>query len=380
MTSVGNSDQNGLGDFRYAPPAGHLVLCTGNMATPSIALPTDHFNTILWTGDGVNPRTITGVGFESDLTWLKSRSQAYSNQLYDQERGVGNVLYSNTTAAQYADDASGHLSAWTSNGFTLYGSNHNNDLNGSGYTFVGWNWLASTTFDPATDGSITTGSGRSNDSAGFSIVGYTGNSASSQTIGHGLSVAPELIIIKNRTDVVFWPAGTAFGGGWTKYLNFDSVEAQQTGTYFNDTPPTASVFSVSTNNAVNGDTNELIAYCFHSVEGYSKIGSYEGNANADGTFIYTGFRPAFFMTKNIVATNQGWITLDSVRSPFNSTNLSGGKLDPSNTAIESDNSIYAMDFVSNGVKLIGTDGGINAAQDYIYIAIAEFPFKYANAR
>ena len=372
-TAQGNQDGNEIGDFYFPPPTDFLALCTSNLPDPEIVLPGDNFNTVIY-DDGAGAKT--GVGFQPDLVWVKSRGSTYEHEWTDAVRGVTEALSSDSTNAETTDSTG--LTAFGTDGFTVGADTNYSDTTGSG--MVAWNWLASTTFDPATDGSITTGSGRSNDTAGFSIVGYTGNSASSQTIGHGLSVAPELIIIKNRTDVSFWPAGTAFGGGWTKYLNFDSVEAQQTGTYFNDTPPTASVFSVSTNNAVNGDTNELIAYCFHSVEGYSKIGSYEGNANADGTFIYTGFRPAFFMTKNIVATNQGWITLDSVRSPFNSTNLSGGKLDPSNTAIESDNSIYAMDFVSNGVKLIGTDGGINAAQDYIYIAIAEFPFKYANAR
>ena len=371
-TAQGNSDSNGIGDFYYAPPTDYLAICSANLSAPSIKLPAEHFNTVLYTGTG-GAQSITGVGFQPDLVWVKSRSNDYQPGWVDAVRGVENYISSSETDAEAT--TSGAVDAFDSDGFSFGGSG--TVWNGTGATFASWNWKANGSGSANTDGSLDS-TVSANPTAGFSIVSYTGNSASAQTIGHGLSVAPELIVVKNRTDVVFWPAGTVYGGGWTKYLNWDSVEPQQDNTYFNDTAPTASVFSVDTNNAVNGNTNQIIAYCFHSVEGYQKIGLYEGNSNIDGPFIYTGFRPAFIILKYIDGSDW-WFMFDDKRPGYNMTNLSVTV----NDAVEENDASTGqqdIDILSNGFKITDAGGGNNSSGTYLYIAIAKSPFKYSNAR
>ena len=367
-TAQGNTDANGLGDFYYTVPAGYLAICASNLSDPSIILPGEHFNTVLYTGNG-STQSISGVGFQPDTVWIKDRTTTESHHLYDAIRGATETLLVNQTQAEFT--GADRLTAFDSDGFSL-GSN--DGVNKNTDNIVSWNWKANGTGVANTDGSLDS-TVSVNSAAGYSIVSYTGNSASAQTVGHGLSVVPELIAIKNLTDDVFWPGGTTYGGGWTKYLNWNSNEPQQTGTYFNDTAPTASVFSVSTQNAVNGNTNEFIAYCFHSVEGYQKIGRYVGNGNTNGTFIYTGFRPAYFVIKDL-DVNQWWCTQDNKRVGYNVDN---------NTLAQNDSyqeqTDDRLDIVSNGVKLRATFGSSNTnGNDYLYWAIAEFPFKTANAR
>ena len=376
VTAQGNQDSNNIGDFYYEPPTDYLALCTSNLPDPEITLPGDNFNTVIY-DDGAGAKT--GVGFQPDLVWVKSRGSTYEHEWTDAVRGVTKALSSDSSNAETTDSTG--LTAFGTDGFTVGADTNYSDTTGSG--MVAWNWLGANGTVTNTDGTNIDSEVSANPTAGFSICTYTGTGTNDDSFGHGLASAPELVIVKRREDAS-WQVGSTYiqaSDNWTHYLELDTTGASDDSNIrWNDTAPSASVVTLGTTTNVNGDGATYVAYCFHSVEGYSKIGGYTGNASSDGPFLYTGFRPAFFVTKNLIATNQGWITLDSVRSNFNSTNLSAGKLDPSNTAIESDNSIYAMDFVSNGVKLIGTDGGINVAQDYLYIAIAEFPFKYANSR
>jgi hypothetical protein len=373
VTAQGNQDGNDKGDFYYTPPTGFLALCTDNLPAPAIADPTDHFNTVLYTGTG-STLNVTGVGFQPDFTWIKGRSNATDHNLYDVVRGTTEKLASNSTAIQVTDaDA---LTAWTSTGFTL-GADGDEEVNGSGRTFVGWNWKAGGTAASNTDGTITS-SVSANPTAGFSIAAYTGT-GSAATIGHGLSSAPELIIVKNRDQADAWQVYCASNTAApeTDYLvlNTDAATTDNVDRW-NDTTPSASVFTIGDGVEVNTNTEDYIAYCFHSVEGYSKVGSFVGKGGADGPFIYTGFRPAFFLWKDIEYTGTYWGIIDNQREGYNVDNE---QLYATISAGEYTN--HVADILSNGIKVRTDLGNINAPDDVIiFMAFAESPFKTSNAR
>ena len=240
-------------------------------------------------------------------------------------------------------------------------------------TFASWNWKAGGTAVSNTDGTITS-SVSANTDAGMSVVTWTNHNV---TVGHGLSQAPELIIIKDRSAITSWLVySEPVGNGHTLFLN--STGGPNSGTtYFNSTSPTSSVFSVGT--GIGGSTDNYLAYCFHSVEGYSKIGVSNMNGNTDGNFIYTGFKPAYIMFKDIDASGgyNGWPIVDNKRYSYNSG--SGPYLKAQSNDIDV-TSTPMFDFVSNGVKIRGTNGQWNDSGNYIYIAFAESPFKYSNAK
>ena len=365
-TAQGNQDGNGIGDFFYAPPSGFLALCSENLPEPAV-IPSEYFNTVLWTGDG-SEEVVTGVGFQPDWIWVKARNAAVNHKVFDAVRGLGS-LRPNTSGAEDTN-TSENLTSYNSDGFTMKDPDHIVDNR----TVVAWNWkagnatLASNAF---TQGSLASTCSRSVE-AGFSIVSYTGT-GSATTIGHGLSAKPEFIVTKSRSDAQQWgvQSGTL---GAEKYLLLDTAGAVgDASSLWNDTEPTASVFTVGTTSTTNANNESYIAYCFHSVDGYSKIGSYFGNSNADGTFVYTGFRPAVILLK---AHNSAepWAILDTARDI---NNEAGTYLTPNSTAVEDTG--YKMDFLSNGFKLRGNIGAINT-DGYIYLAFAETPFKYSNAR
>ena len=291
------------------------------MAYATIDKGSKYFNTVLYTGNG-STQSITGVGFKPDFTWLKHRNNAtaYSHQLYDAVRGATNYLVSNTTAQENdaGSSCSTCLTSFNSDGFSL-GSNAG--INASGVNHVSWNWLGANTTVSNTSGSITSTVSASTIS-GFSIVSYTGTSTAG-TIGHGLGVAPKMILIKRRT---------AFDEDWlvyhstlgaTKNLKLNTTAGEATSSSpFNNTAPTSTVFSVSNDGTTNSSSSTYIAYCFAEVKGYSKFSSYVGNGSTDGTFVYTGFKPAFVMVKN---TNSGksesWTMWDNKRSSSSGNNV-----------------------------------------------------------
>jgi len=377
-TAQGNQDGNSIGDFYYEPPSGYLALCTSNLSNPSIKLPGDHFNTVLYTGDASNPKTVSGVGFSADMVWLKSRNIIQRQNIYDTVRGIpksGSTdvprISPNDSSAE--SDTIDELRTVTSDGFTVDSSR-----NGSGNTYAAWNWLAATTFDPTTAGTVTTASGRSNSDSGFSIVTYDGT-GSSMTIGHGLSEAPNIIFIKRTDASGSWIVGSDGMTSWSYVISLDDTQAESENSTNIGTAPSSTVFTVNSNDKTNNSSGNYVAYCFHSVEGYSKAGSsYEGNGNADGTFIYTGFRPSYFLVKNVDSV-EGWNVWDNKRSTYNST---WRKLSPNTDAAEyvASETIYAIDFLSNGVKLRTTYSAVNEANTFLFMAFAESPFKYANAR
>ena len=334
--------------------------------------PSDYFNTVLYTGNGSSSHGITGVGFKPDWTWIKSRSNATDHILTDIVRGVTVGIKSNTTAGNATD--SNQLKSFDSDGFTL-GSE--NDVNGSSRTYVGWNWLAGGSQGSSnTDGSINTTYTSVNTTAGFSISQYVGN-ATVSTIGHGLGVAPKMIITKNLSRSDAWPVDCRqgnSGAGGIMYLNeTGTLGAYGNGNPYPSTAPTSTVYSVGTAGNTNYSGSDLIAYCFAEKIGFSKFGQYIGNGSAtNGTFIYTGFKPAMFIIKRADTSAGQWTIFDNKRNTFN---LVRAMLVPNGTDVELSQNENNMDFLSNGVKMYNSDGVFNVSgTKYIYMAFAENPF------
>ena len=382
-TAQGNADGNGIGDFYYAPPSGFLALCTSNLPDPVEAIDPneggsvqDYFNTLLWAGDAGTNRAISGLDFTPDLVWVKERTSTSEHQLTDSVRGVTKRLHSSTTGAETTSTNS--ILSFNTDGFNIGDSGA---FNASGDTYVAWNWKAGTAF--SNDASATSvgsidSTGSVNTDIGFSIISWTGT-GSNGTIAHGLGVTPEMYIVKRRdADGHSWPVYTSTLGA-TKQLRLSGTNAEiTTANIWNNTEPTSSVFSVGTNTDSNASSGTHIAYCFASVDGFSKVGSYTGNGNADGPFVYTGFAPAFLMIKN-TSRAEDWAIVDNRRGvePTKTEYLA-----PNNSAAEID-SVARASFVSNGFKIraAGTYTFNHTSGDtYIYMAFAEQPFKYANAR
>ena len=401
VTSQGYQDGNSKGDFYYAPPAGYLALCTDNLADPSIALPTEHYNTVAYSGDGTTPRTLN-AGFQPDFTWLKIRTVAWSHRLFDSIRGANLALYSNSNAVQAAG-TSGYLSGFASTGPTFTGNGADvRDVNETGDTYVTWNWKAGgaptvdnsagagntptagsvkingSNLGSALAGSIATTRLSANTTAGFSISTYTGNSTAGATIAHGLSQAPEITFFKELTYVDNWVSYVEPLGN-TKALFLDTEnDAGTHTTYWNDTSPNATVITLGTDGKANSSRPHIM-YAFHSVEGYSTVGSYSGNSNTDGPFLFTGFKPAWVLIKCYAGhSGQEWVMFDNKRSPYN---LVDDYLYANTNEAEASGNDRDLDFVSNGIKFRGDGGCINVTgRDYIYLAFAESPFKTSNAR
>jgi hypothetical protein len=335
------------------------------MAYTTIDKPDLYFNTLTWTGDGSSSRNITGVGFQPDWVWGKCRNAAVSHAVYDSVRGASNLINTNTTSAEGTNPA---LNGFISDGFTV---NSDSYLNLNNNTYVAWNWKAGTSFtnDASATGIGTIDStGSVNQDAGFSICSYTGT-GSTGTIKHGLNTAPAMIIVKNRSASQNWVVYHQSLGN-TKAIFLSTTGAASTGSdWFNNTSPTSTVFSVGTYDAIVGNGHNLIAYCFAEKKGYSKFGSYTGNGNADGTFIYTGFKPAMILLK-ANAAGENWRIFDNKRSTFNPNSTS---LQPNSSNAEASNT--DIDFCSNGIKLRTTSGEINPnGTSFIYMAFAESPF------
>ena len=329
--------------------------------------PTDYFNTVLYTGNG-GSQSITGVGFQPDWLWIKCRNLAQSHNAYDSIRGITKALYTNATAGE---DTYAMMSSFDSDGWSMNGSL--DLLNGNGNTYVAWNWLAGGTASSNTDGSITS-SVSANTTAGFSIVSYTGTGANA-TVGHGLGVVPKMIIVKRRDGAADWTVYNSNIGN-TNFLRLNGTLASTSqATYWNNTSPTSSVFTVGSAGDVNTSSGTHIAYCFAEKKGFSKFGSYTGNGSADGTFVYTGFKPAFFLVKAIDSV-QDWFIYDNKREPYN---LMQTRLRPSTSDAENTNVAYYMDFLSNGFKLYTGNAGFNGSgTNYIYMAFAENPLVGTN--
>jgi hypothetical protein len=338
----------------YAVPDGRVAMAaatyTANASTQTIS------------------NAVNGVSFQPDFVWTKSRAGAYSHELYDVIRGVNTWLQSNSTTAEQSGTL--QLTSFNSNGFTL-GSNENSNYT-NGYAAVAWNWKAGGAGVSNTAGTITS-SVSANTTAGFSVVTYTGNGSASQTVGHGLGVAPSLVIFKVRSTTDDWLVYSSTLGA-NSYLVLDSTAAAGTAAgYFSGM--TSSVIGLGYGaSSINGSGRTFVAYCWAQVAGYSKFGSYTGNASADGPFVYLGFRPRYVMIKN-TSTTSDWYIIDTSRNPYNAPAL----------ALYADSSTAEVsstwwDILSNGFKLRNSAASINGSGNtLIYAAFAENPFKYANA-
>jgi len=387
-TAQGNSDGNGYGNFYYAPPTDFLALCSGNLPTADAVDPaqTDDdypqklFNTKLYTGTG-SSNALTGVGFQPDLTWIKETGGINDHKLTDSTRGVTIATEPNTSDAQSTD--SNGLTAFGTDGFTV-----GSDVvyNNSSDTYVAWNWRLNggTTAANAVGG--TSSVTQVDPSGGVSVVTYTGFSGSngSSTVGHGMSVAPELIIHNASTG----------GGKWTQnksttnanyFLELNGTRAQTelaAGTYGAMSRPTTSVFSINGVDGVGGSSRNYVAFCFASIEGYCKVGSYEGNGNVDGPFVYTGFRPNFVIIKNYDRASD-WRSFNIANDPYNyAIHYLAPNTSAAMNTTDNPSGLPNLDILSNGFKIRSpSTTTLNYSGDgYIYIAMAKNPFQYATAR
>ena len=371
-TAQGNTDENGFGDFYYTPPSG-LAMCSANLpissdidpAETDTDYPSKQFNTVLYTGDASNNRSISGVGFKPDFIWGHSRTGTTVSYMYDSNRGA-NVLRSEQTSAE--SDYSTYWSQFDSDGWSF--ATNASSQNESGKPFVVWCWRANGGTTASNSDGATTTTVQANTKAGFSIVEwpqYTPNS----TFGHGLSEAPTFIIskLKGVANWAMYHSGLDSG----KVLYF-TTSGQFTSSIYNSTAPTSSVFSLGASYAGSGAG---ISYCWHDVKGFQKFGTYVGNGNTDGPFIYTGFRPRMLFIKRI-DSSASWYVLDTARDTSNPvTTLLNWDTTSSESGIGSTNN---FDVLSNGLKIRTSGGGLNGSGgNFIFGAWGDQSATYSNA-
>ncbi len=374
---------NGYANFGQRPfvhtiPTGYQSLCTANLPEPTIALPTDHFNPLLYTGNG-GTNAISGLDFQPDWVWLKKRNGSTNHLVFDSVRGINRSLNTNGTGGEDTSSTT-KLTSFNSDGFTL-GSNSSGNNNGDSY--VAWNWYAPTSFSNSagSNGATIASTGKVNQTAGFSIVSYTGNATRDQKVYHGLNAAPKWMLIKRRDGdnwISYHDESNATNPQryYYEFQNTDSRKGDSTAFMWDDIVPDSNTFGIYSDGAVNNNGSNIIAYIFSEVVGYSKFGHYVGNGNSDGTFINLNFRPALV----IVKANDGepWVMYDNKRTVQNPVTK---RLRANSSDSEDDASGRYKDFYANGFKARGTSGEQNSSgQRYIYMAWAETPFKYARAR
>ena len=374
--SANASDGNGFGDFYYTPPSGFLAVCSANMPTSEEIDPAEtdneypakNFGVVTYSGTG-STQAITGLGFKPDLVWIKGRDDTTDHRLVNSSIGVGKALRSNTNGGDVSE-ANG-VTAFGNDGFTV-GSE--TGYNGSTINFVTWAWKANGgTTSTNTSGTIAS-TVQANTNAGFSIVTYTGTGTAG-TIGHGLGKAPEWILVKNRDQADDWVIYHIFNGN-THYMKLNSGAGKIDNTFWNDTTPTSSVFSVSTHHSNNASTEKYVAYCWAGIEGFSSFGGWTtASDNVKGPFIHCGFKPKFVMIK-MMQTGDGWGILDSVRNTYNPRNTI---LFANTTAANSTNEAYDVDFLSTGFQVTTSNAQHNhtSYDPYIYMAFADVPAKYS---
>ena len=379
-TAQGNSDDTGYGNFYYDPPTGFLALCSGNLPIADAVNPseTDNdypqklFNAIAYTGDGGGSQT---TGFQPDLVWVKRRDGSQSNGLFDSSRGTSKVLNSDSTGEEVSSSG---LTSFNSTGYTM-----GNFYNQSGNTYVSWSWRANGGTTSTNNNGSVSSTVQADPSGSFSIVKFVGNISSSgtATVGHGLSKAPSLIMNFCYDDL-----DGGDGNRWTRSdgltnwnyvlkLNDTATPVDKSGNG-NMSAPTSTVFSINNTDILGAGSQKIICYCFANSD-WINSGKYEGNGNTDGTFVYTGFRPALVVNKRIDGSGS-WLVHDDARNTYNVTdkivlwNDGGSEFSGANDRI---------DMLANGFKLRSSNYGINGSgADYIYLAMAHNPFKYATAR
>ena len=338
--------------------------------------PSDYFNTTLYTGNGTTDTAITGVGFQSDFTWIKNRSVTDNNVLTDAVRGVTKVMNSNNNTATGTDGEG--LTAFGADGFTV---GNDGPYNGSAENLVAWNWKAGTT-SGLSGGTITPSSYSINTTAGFGIYKYGGNATAGATIAHGLGAAPKFLITKKESTAGDWHiAHQSMFNPWNSYCYLNTsngIQENDSATWFlNDTAPDATNITLGSGAGINGSGVDYMIYAFVPKKGYSQFGGYKGNGNVNGPFIYTGFRPAYVMIKSYWGGASGagaWAIFDTKRLGYNVNN---DHLVANETQIESTDDV--LDILSNGFKIRATTNMVNGSSwDYMYMAFAESPIVSSN--
>jgi hypothetical protein len=337
--------------------------------------PSDYYNTKLYTGNGTaigsGGNALTGVGFQPDFTWIKCRDATQGHQLFDSVRGATEVIWPDDAGAETTRTES--LASWQSDGFTL---GNDGDVNTNTDTYASWNFKMGTTTGIDTTGSdITPTSYSFNQATGQSIILYPG-SGSDHWLPHGLGKVPQLVMIKATDAVKYWMCYSAVTGNAKEfYLNQSSTAGAST--TWNSTTPTSVNISLDpgAGNGVNASGTNYVGYFFTSIRGYSQVNQYRGNGNADGTCVYTGFRPAFLLVK-CVSHSEPWLLWDDKRLGYNVENW---RLMPNQNVVE--NQSEEIDLLSNGFKLRTSGAHMNgSARQYLYYACAEFPFVSSNSK
>jgi len=377
FSAGGNADANGFGDFQHSPPSGFLAACSANLpisedidpAQTDDDYPSKQFGVVLYTGNG-SSNAISGLGFQPDLVWGKCRSHSQASILIDSSRGQG-LLFSSLGNAEQTSNGP-FMTSYDSDGFTLASSGSN--PNDSGRTYVAWCWRANGASTSSNSNGSITSTVQANTKGGFSIITYTGT-GSNATIGHGLSAKPDLFMVKDRARAESWNVYHSSMGA-TKYIVLDThAVAYANSNRWNDTEPTTTTISLGTNDNTNGSST-YVCYAWHNVSGMQHFGSYEGNGDADGTFVYTGFRPRMVFLKSIDGGAE-WTVFDTARETHNQMeDILQWDLENAETQLANDK----IDFLSNGFKLRGAGGGRTNqnGHTYIYGAWGSVPFKYNN--
>jgi len=372
-TSSGSYAFNfGQRPFSYTPPSGYVAMNTYNLPTSTIVQGNKVMDATLYTGNLTGQSITNAAAFQPDLVWIKSRSAATDHKLTDSVRGATKALISDTTGAETTDLTG--MTAFNTNGFTVGASTVYNNTSA---TYVGWQWQAGQGSSASnTDGTVTSTVSK-NTTAGFSIVKYVNPASGSFTIGHGLGVAPKMIITKSTDTVSPWPTWfTGFTNGEYVNLNTTAAKASQTN-YWGTAVPTSTVFGNTVGTTWNSGVT-VIAYCWAEIAGFSKFGTYVGNGSTDGPFIYTGFRPKYVLIKCTTTAGEDWLVLDTARNTYNASTY---YLYPDLSNAEGNATSYPVDLLSNGFKPRNTTGNSNdSGATYIYAAFAENPFKNALAR
>jgi hypothetical protein len=363
--------------FTYTPPTGYVALNTQNLSTPTIANGAAYMAATTYTGTGASlaiANTVNATSFQPDWVWVKGRSGATDHALYDSVRGTTKDLASNTTAAE-TTQATG-LTAFGSTGFTVGALAK---MNTSAATYVAWQWNTNGGSSASNTSGTITSTVSVGATQGFSVVTWTGNGGTNATVGHGLGIAPKMIITKNRSGISDWPVyHSNLTSGYTIFLSTTQAQSNASA-WYGSNAPTSSVFYTTYpgNISINASANNYVSYCFSEVAGFSKFGSYTGNGSTDGPFLYFGFRPRWIMYKRTDTTGN-WNILDTSRDPYN---LADTLLRANLSNADEVNTVYAQDFLSNGWKIRSTNVDINvSAATYIFAAFAENPFKYSLAR
>ena len=380
-TAGGNADGSGFGDFAYSPPTGFLAMCTANLpvsddidpAQTDDDIPQKQFNAVLYTGNA-STRNITGVDFQPDLVITRGRSEASVGKVVDSSRGVTKVIQTHSNSAESTD--SNGLTAFGSDGYSL-GSDAG--YNNNSTTYVAWCWRCNggaTTTD--TSGDISTVR-QTNAAGGFAILEWTGNGSNNQRLAHGLGKKPTLVIAKRLDSAQSWGVWSTFLGANSKEIQLDSNAAwQATGNAWYESGMTTDFVGIGSDRNISSSSN--VAYVWTDIEGYSKCGSaYNGNANADGAFIYTGFRPRYIILRAVNVASDGWLAYDTAREPFN---VMDSVLQLHLSSAEYSNAAFRLDVLSNGFKLRSADNAVNGTSydPYIYFAWGDVPYKYNNTR